>query len=90
MPQLVRALALLRCGIGVHHSGMLPIVREMTEILFSKGRIQVLLATETFAVGVNMPARCVVFNGVRKNDGRASAGLDPSTSGGSPLATAVL
>ena len=49
----------------------------MTEILFSKGRIKVLLATESFAIGVNMPARCVVFNGVRKNDGRGFRELLP-------------
>ena len=77
LPQLLRVLALLRRGVGVHHSGMLPIVREMTEILFSRNLIKVLLATETFAIGVNMPARCAVFNGIRKNDGRGFRELLP-------------
>ena len=77
LPQLVRVRELLRCGLGVHHSGMLPIVREVTELLFSRGLVKVVLATETFAVGVNMPARCVVFNGVRKNDGRGFRELLP-------------
>ena len=77
LPQLQRVLALLLTGVGVHHSGMLPLVRELTEILFSRGLIKVLLATETFAIGVNMPARCAVFNGVRKNDGRGFRELLP-------------
>ena len=46
-------------------------VREMVEMLFSRNLVRVLFATETFATGVNMPARSVVFNGIRKNDGRA-------------------
>jgi len=50
-------------GIGVHHGGMLPILKEIVEILFAQGLVKVLFATETFAMGVNMPARTVVFNG---------------------------
>eukprot|EP00923_Selenidium_pygospionis_P044371 GHVN01076682.1.p1 GENE.GHVN01076682.1~~GHVN01076682.1.p1 ORF type:complete len:755 (+),score=141.95 GHVN01076682.1:320-2266(+) len=56
-------------GIGVHHGGLLPIVKEMVEILFGRGLIRVLFATETFAMGVNMPARSVVFTSIRKHDG---------------------
>ena len=77
LQQVVRCRELLQCGVGVHHSGLLPIIREMIEILFSRGLIKVLFATETFAVGVNMPARAVVFNGVRKNDGRSFRELLP-------------
>ena len=47
----------------------MPIVKEIVEILFSRGLVRVLFATETFAMGVNMPARTVVFNGTRKHDG---------------------
>jgi len=47
----------------------LPIAKEIVEILFSGGYIKVLFATETFAMGVNMPAKTVVFMGTRKNDG---------------------
>ena len=43
---------------------------QMVEILFSRGLVKVLFATETFAMGVNMPARTVVFSGIRKHDGR--------------------
>ena len=47
------------------------------EILFSRGLVKVLFATETFAMGVNMPARTVIFNGVRKHDGRGFRDLMP-------------
>ncbi|KAJ9081961.1 Antiviral helicase ski2 [Entomophthora muscae] len=69
LPQVQRVMDLLRRGIAVHHSGLLPIVKEMVEMLFSRGLVKVLFATETFAMGVNMPARSVVFNGIRKHDG---------------------
>jgi len=44
-------------GVGVHHGGLLPILKEMVEILFGRGLVKVLFATETFAMGVNMPAK---------------------------------
>lgn len=53
-------------GIGVHHSGILPLLRETIEILFSSGKLVVLVATETFALGVNAPARAVVFSSIVK------------------------
>lgn len=52
---------LLLKGIAFHHSGMLPILKEIVEIIFEKGFIKVLFATETFAVGINKPIRTVVF-----------------------------
>ena len=67
----VRAmLPLLRAGVGVHHSGLLPVIKELVELLFQEGLIKVLFATETFAMGVNMPARTVVFAALRKFDGK--------------------
>ncbi|KZT41620.1 ATP-dependent RNA helicase [Sistotremastrum suecicum HHB10207 ss-3] len=69
LPQISRMRDLLSRGIGVHHGGLLPIVKELVEILFSRGLVKVLFATETFAMGVNMPARCVVFSSIRKHDG---------------------
>ncbi|KYO00089.1 putative helicase with Zn-finger motif [Plasmodium gaboni] len=59
---------LLEKGIGVHHSGLLPILKEIVEILFSKGLIKVLYATETFAMGINMPTKSVVFTSIYKHD----------------------
>lgn len=70
LPQVLRIKDLLKRGIGIHHGGLLPIIKEIVEILFSRGLIKVLFATETFAMGVNMPARTVVFNSISKHDGR--------------------
>uniref|UniRef100_A0A6C0IIK1 Helicase n=1 Tax=viral metagenome TaxID=1070528 RepID=A0A6C0IIK1_9ZZZZ len=66
--QYFTLISLLEKGIGFHHSGLLPLLKEIVEILFSKGLIKVLFATETFAVGLNMPTRTVVFTGLRKYD----------------------
>ena len=55
-------------GVAYHHSGMLPILKEIVEILFSRGLIKVLFATETFAIGVNMPTKTVIFNNLEKFD----------------------
>jgi superfamily II RNA helicase len=59
---------LLNKGIAYHHSGLLPILKEIIEIIFKKGLIKVLFATETFAVGVNTPTRTVVFTETIKHD----------------------
>ncbi|KAJ2597155.1 Antiviral helicase ski2 [Coemansia sp. RSA 1721] len=77
LPQVQAMRALLRRGIGVHHSGLLPIIKEIVELLFARGLICCLFATETFAMGVNMPARCVVFSSLRKHDGRSFRELLP-------------
>jgi superfamily II RNA helicase len=53
-------------GIGVHHSGLLPVLKEIIEILYEKKLIKVLFATETFAVGLNMPTKTVVFSDLSK------------------------
>ncbi|KAI9827007.1 MAG: ATP-dependent RNA helicase mtr4 [Phylliscum demangeonii] len=68
LPQIQHILPLLRRGIGIHHSGLLPILKETIEILFQEGLIKVLFATETFSIGLNMPAKTVVFTSVRKFD----------------------
>ena len=68
MPQYNAIRSLLERGIAFHHSGVLPQLKEIVEILFGKGYIKVLFATETFAVGINMPTKTVVFTGYRKFD----------------------
>ena len=69
LPQILRLSELLSRGIAVHHSGLLPILKEIVEILFTRGLVKVLFATETFAMGVNAPAKTVVFAMIRKHDG---------------------
>ncbi|CAA7047412.1 unnamed protein product [Microthlaspi erraticum] len=69
LPQVSNILPILKRGIGVHHSGLLPILKEVIEILFQEGLIKCLFATETFSIGLNMPAKTVVFTNVRKFDG---------------------
>ena len=70
LPQITNLLPLLKRGIGIHHGGLLPILKEVIELLFQEGFIKVLFATETFSIGLNMPAKTVVFTTVRKFDGR--------------------
>ena len=70
LPQITSILPLLKRGVGIHHSGLLPILKEIIEILFQEGLIKILFATETFSIGLNMPAKTVVFTSVRKFDGK--------------------
>ena len=70
LPQVQTLLPLLKRGIGIHHGGLLPILKEVIEILFQEGLIKCLFATETFSIGINMPAKTVVFTNTRKYDGK--------------------
>lgn len=78
LTQIQGILPLLKRGIGIHHSGLLPILKETIEILFQEGLIKVLFATETFSIGLNMPAKTVVFTSVRKFDGVTQRWVTPS------------
>jgi len=77
LPQIIRLQELLSRGIAVHHGGLLPIVKELVEILFAQTLVKVLFATETFAMGLNLPTRTVVFSGYRKHDGHSFRNLLP-------------
>src|ERR1700734_1671356 len=70
LPQIEHIKPLLKRGIGVHHSGLLPILKEVVEILFQESLIKVLFATETFALGINMPAKTCIFTTTYKFDGQ--------------------
>ena len=68
VPQYHTIYNLLCKGVAFHHSGLLPVLKEIIEILFSKGFVKMLFCTETFAVGLNMPTKTVLFAGFRKFD----------------------
>ncbi|UKJ90467.2 ATP-dependent RNA helicase [Theileria orientalis] len=70
LPQNLFMLPLLKRGIGIHHGGLLPIIKEIIEILFQESLLKVLFSTETFSMGLNMPAKTVVFTNLKKWDGR--------------------
>ncbi len=63
-------LPLIEKGIAYHHAGMLPTLKELVERLFTSRLIKAIFTTETFALGINMPARSVVFDELRKFYGR--------------------
>ncbi|KAK2634467.1 hypothetical protein Ddye_029259 [Dipteronia dyeriana] len=69
LPAIELMLPLLKRGIAIHHSGLLPVIKELVELLFQEGLVKALFATETFAMGLNMPAKTVVFTAVKKWDG---------------------
>jgi superfamily II RNA helicase len=57
---------LIQRGIAYHHAGMLPTLKEVIERLFTSRLLKVIFTTETFALGINMPSRSVIFDGLRK------------------------
>jgi ATP-dependent RNA helicase DOB1 len=69
LPQIQMMLPLLKKGIGIHHGGLLPIVKESVELIFQEGLVKALFSTETFSMGINMPAKTVVFTSIEKWDG---------------------
>jgi superfamily II RNA helicase len=68
LPEYENYMKLLNKGIGIHHAGMLPIFREMIEVLYEQRYIKVLIATETFAIGLNMPTKTVCYTSLYKFD----------------------
>lgn len=76
--QVLQMEELCKRGFAVHHSGILPILKEVVELLFQQGYVKILFATETFAMGVNMPARTVVFDSIEKFDGLEKRTLNPT------------
>lgn len=69
---------LARKGIGFHHAGLLPVLKQLVEVLFSRGLMHIVFATDTLALGVNMPARTVVIGRMSKWDGRRRRALIPN------------
>uniref|UniRef100_A0A6C0D9D5 Helicase n=1 Tax=viral metagenome TaxID=1070528 RepID=A0A6C0D9D5_9ZZZZ len=69
LPEYNSLVTLLERGIGIHHSGMIPILREIVELMISKKYIKMLFATESFAIGLDCPIRTAVFTSLTKFDG---------------------
>jgi ATP-dependent RNA helicase HelY len=67
----------LECGIAAHHAGLVPAFKETVEELFKRGLIKVVFATETLALGINMPARSVVIENLSKFNGESHEVLQP-------------
>src|ERR671911_173190 len=65
-------------GVAAHHAGMLPLFREIVEELFTAARIRAVFATETLALGINMPARTVVLEKLVKFNGEAHVDVTPA------------
>src|SRR5574337_214855 len=65
----------LRRGVGLHHAGVLPALKRLTEVLFERGLVRVVFATETMSLGIHMPAKSVVIGGLRKRTDLGFRGL---------------
>ena len=76
--QVKKIVALSKRGLGFHHAGLLPILKQLVEELFSKGLMGVVFATDTLALGVNMPAKTVVIGRMSKWDGISRRPLIPN------------
>lgn len=69
LPEYINIVAKLRKGVGIHHAGLMPVLREMIELLFAKGFIKILFCTETMSVGINLPVKTTIFTDVKKYNG---------------------
>lgn len=77
MPEYIQLIQLLEKGIGIHHSGMIPILREIVELMISKRYVKMLFATDSFSIGLNCEIKTVVFTTVQKFDGKMEQYLMP-------------
>jgi len=77
LPEYVDLVKLLERGIGIHHSGMIPVLREIVEIMISRKCIKLLFATESFAIGLDCPIKTAIFTGLTKYDGNGPRLLYP-------------
>lgn len=77
LPEYHNLVGLLEKGIGIHHSGMIPILREIVELMISKKYIKLLFATESFAIGLDCPIKTAIFTGISKFDGSQERTLLP-------------
>lgn len=69
LPEYLSLVKMLRKGVGIHHAGLMPILREMVELLFARGFIKILFCTETMSVGINLPVKTTIFTAINKFNG---------------------
>ena len=77
LPEYNELVSLLEKGVGIHHSGMIPVLREIVELMISKKYVKLLFATESFAIGLDCPIKTAVFSALRKFDGAQNRFLLP-------------
>ena len=70
LPEYNKLISLLEKGVGIHHSGMIPVLREIVELMISKKYIKLLFATESFAIGLDCPIKTAIFTSMTKFDGQ--------------------
>jgi len=72
LPEYEKIVKLLEKGVAIHHSGILPVFKEMIELLYGKGMIKIIFCTETLSIGVNFATKATVFTGISKFDGNVN------------------
>ena len=69
LPEYEFLVSLLEKGVGIHHSGMVPVLREIVELMIAQGRVKLLFATESFAIGLDCAIKTTIMTGLEKHDG---------------------
>lgn len=77
LPEYIQVVKLLEKGVGIHHSGMIPVLREIVELMITRGLVKLLFATESFAIGLDCPIRTAIFTSLKKYDGSEHRYLYP-------------
>lgn len=78
LSQVVSLQRLLPLGVGFHHAGLLPVLKVLVEELFNRALLQVVFATDTLSLGINMPAKTVIVGELTKFDGESRRPLTPN------------
>jgi superfamily II RNA helicase len=78
LQQVHALIKLLPRGLAFHHAGLLPGLKVLVETLFARGHLRAVFATDTLALGINMPARCVIVGSLSKFDGQEMRLLTPN------------
>jgi len=76
LPEYIKLVSLLQKGIGIHHSKMMPVFREIVELLFARGLIKMLFCTTSVAIGLNLPVKTSIFTDIYKHNGEQIAILE--------------